>query len=243
MGRTTSTSTTTKIIIADDHPLFRAALKQLLSEHSSELLEVVAEASDGREAVELCQSLRPELVLMDVVMPNMDGIEATRQIKQEVPSIIVLMLTAFENLDYLLEAIKAGASGYTLKYASASQIMEAIRKALEGELAFDQEMAMHLLVRLIEEKQQKETPPRFRGRHAPEEEPQPPLKEPLTPREKEVLRLLAQGYTNEHIAQNLFVSASTAKHHVQHLMAKLGASDRLQAVVTAIELGLLNDLL
>src|SRR5918912_132108 len=131
-----------RIAIADDHPLFRAALRQLLSEHSSELVEVVAEASDGREAVELCLSLRPKLVLMDVEMPNMNGIEATRQIKREAPSTIVLMLTAFENPDYLLEAIRAGASGYVLKHESALQIAEAIRRALSGEAPLNNAVVM-----------------------------------------------------------------------------------------------------
>jgi DNA-binding NarL/FixJ family response regulator len=201
---------------------------------------VVGEASDGREAVEMCLRLRPEVVLMDVQMPVMGGIEATRRIKQQLPSTIVLILTAFASPEYLLEAIKAGASGYALKHASPQQIIGAIRKVLEGELPFDQGMAMELLVRLVEERQPKETPPR----KASEERPKPPLlREPLTPREEEVLRLLVEGQTNQQIAQSLFVSTGTIKHHVHHLMSKLGASDRVQAILTAIELGLLTDYL
>ena len=225
-----------RIIIADDHSLFRAALRQMLREWPD--LEVVGEASDGREAVEICLRLRPEMVLMDVQMPVMNGIEATRRIKRELPSSIVLMLTAFARPEYLLEAIKAGASGYVLKHARPEQIAEAIRKALEGDLPFDQEMAGRLLVRLIQERQHRQAT----SREAYGARPMPPLlREPLTPREKEVLMLLVRGQTNQEIAQSLFVSASTVKHHVRHLMSKLGASDRVQAIIIAIELGLLTD--
>jgi DNA-binding NarL/FixJ family response regulator len=202
-----------RIIVADDHSLFRAALRQMLREWPD--LEVVGEASDGREAVEVCHRLRPEVVLMDVQMPVMGGIEATRRIKQQLPSTIVLILTAFASPEYLLEAIKAGASGYALKHANPQQIAGAIRKVIEGELPFDQEVAMQLLVRLVEEKQQKKEAP---SREASEEErARPPLllREPLTPREEEVLRLLVEGQINQQIAQSLFVSPSTVKHHVR----------------------------
>src|SRR5919202_505264 len=130
-----------RIVIADDHPLFRAALRQLLNEHSSRLVEVVGEASDGREAVEVCLSVRPELVLMDVEMPNMSGIEAAQQIKMEAPSTIVLMLTAFEHPAYLWKAIEAGASGYVLKHQSAAEIVNAIHTVLEGGSPLDQKTA------------------------------------------------------------------------------------------------------
>ena len=232
----------TKIIIADDHPLVRESLGQMLNAHSD--LEVVAEASDGSEVVELCRRLHPELVLMDIRMPNIDGIEATRQIKRDSPSTIVLVLTAFENPDYMAEALKAGVSGYILKEADSQQIIGAIRRTLEGELPLSQEVAARLLMRLINERQQEKTPEELSSssRKSAEQRPvPPPLREPLTIREKEVLRLLVQGQTNQQIAKSLFISTSTVKHHVGHLMAKLGASDRVQAAIIAIELGLVTD--
>ncbi len=187
-------------------------------------LVVVGEAADGREAVKLCRRLRPELVLMDLRMPKMDGFEATREIKRELPSTIVLVLTAFEETDYLLEALKAGASGYVLKYMSPQQIVGAIRRVLEGECPLNQEVAMQLLTRLIEEMEQKKRP-----------SPKPSLSAPLSPREVEVLELLVRGQRNQQIAGDLSISMSTVKNHVHSIIGKLGVSDRVQAAIVAIE--------
>jgi DNA-binding NarL/FixJ family response regulator len=187
-------------------------------------LVVVGEADDGLEAVELCRRLLPELVLMDLQMPRMDGFEATREIKREFPSTIVLVLTAFEEPAYLMEALKAGASGYVLKHMSSQQIVGAIRRVLAGECPLNQEVAMQLLMRLIEEKQQKESPA-----------PKPSLSLPLSPREVEVLELLVRGQSNQQIARDLSISQSTAKNHVHHIISKLGVSDRVQAAILAIE--------
>jgi DNA-binding NarL/FixJ family response regulator len=222
-----------RILIADDHPLFRSALRQLLSRHVD--LEVIAEAATGKEAVELCRLVRPDLVLMDIGMPKMDGNTATRQIKQELPSTAVLILTASENLDYLLEALEAGAAGYVLKHVPEQQVASAIRQTLAGESPLNQKLANQLLLRLVEEKKA--------GKHASlktlsREHPEPRALEELTPREGEVLRHLIKGQANREIAKNLSISLSTAKQHVQHIIAKLGVSDRTQAVVKAIELGL-----
>ena len=192
-------------------------------------LVVAGEAADGAEAVKLCRSLRPELVLMDLRMPKMDGFEATREIKRELPSTIVLVLTAFEEPDYLLEVLKAGASGYVMKHMSPQQIVGAIRRVLEGEFPLNQEVAMHLLMRLIEEKQQKKSPA-----------PKPSLSIPLSPREVEVLELLVRGYSNQQIARDLSISMSTAKNHVHHIIEKFGVSDRVQAVIQAIEHDLIS---
>jgi DNA-binding NarL/FixJ family response regulator len=215
-------SRVSRLVIADDHPLFRAAIREMLREWPD--LVVAGEADDGREAVELCRRLRPELVLMDLRMPNMDGYEATREIKREFPSTVVLALTAFEEPDALLEALKAGASGYVLKHMEPQVIVGAIRRVLDGENPLNQEVAMALLLRLIEEKQQKDRPA-----------PKPSISTPLSPREVEVLGLMVRGHSNKEIGRELSISVSTVKNHVHRIITKLGVSDRVQAAILAIE--------
>lgn len=193
-------------------------------------LEVVGEASNGREAIELCRQLRPDLVLMDVSMPEMNGLAATREIKREYPGIGVLMLTMHENSDYLLEALDAGAAGYVLKDAPADRLLNAVRRTLDGESPLDQELATQLLRRLARELK-REAPPE-------PQKPLHPLCDVLTPRETEVLKLLATGKTNQQIAQTLTISRGTAKVHVERIIRKLEVSDRTQAAIRAIGLGL-----
>ncbi|HEX2741366.1 MAG TPA: response regulator transcription factor [Rubrobacter sp.] len=212
-----------RLVIADDHPLFRIAIRQMVEDWPD--LELVGEASDGMEIVEVCLRERPDLVLMDLWMPRKNGFEATREIKRESPSTSVLVLTAFEEPDYLLEALKAGASGYVLKYMSPQQIAVAIRRVLEGEFPLNQEVTMQLLVRLIEDSQNKR------------DGISPSLPMALSSREFEVLVLLARGQSNQQISRELFISISTVKNHVHHIIEKLGVSDRVQAAVLAIERG------
>jgi DNA-binding NarL/FixJ family response regulator len=209
-------------VIADDHELTRAGLRAMLS--SERGLELVGEATNGREALLFCRRLRPDLVLLDVRMPEMDGLATTRAIKQECPTTSVIIVTMHENPEYMLEALKAGAAGYVLKDATRSELISAIRYVLRGESILNGELATRLLRRLAAE--------------TPRDPWRPP--ERLTPRELDVLRLLVQGQTNREIGANLTISVGTVKIHVEHIIAKLGVSDRTQAAVRAVELGLLN---
>jgi DNA-binding NarL/FixJ family response regulator len=218
-------SSASRIVVADDHPLFRLALRQVLNPQPD--LEVIGEAADGQEVVELCRHLRPELVMMDLKMPRVDGLEATRLLKGEFPSTIVLILTAFEEPHDLSEALKAGAAGYVLKGSSPERIIEAVHKVLLGESPLDQEVAMRLLKQLVVEEAPHE------GVQALEAQ----LPGSLSAREAEVLQLMVRGYTNQHIAQELLLSTSTVKKNVHSVIAKLGVSDRIQAAVRAVELG------
>jgi DNA-binding NarL/FixJ family response regulator len=233
-----------RLLLADDHDLVRSGLRRILIREQD--LEVVGEATNGLEAVQLCRRLKPDLVLMDVRMPQMDGLEATRQVKAEQPEVSVLMVSAYEDPEYMFEALKAGAAGYVLKGDPNSQIIGSIRRVLEGEFSLNQELAAQLIQRLANEIATRgaqpiptetsttQTPSTRKRDGEPAEAPTGEL----TPRELEVLELLTQGQTNAQIAQTLAISRATVKVHVEHLIHKLGASDRTQAVVRAIALGL-----
>ncbi|MBA3474372.1 MAG: response regulator transcription factor [Rubrobacter sp.] len=223
-----------RLLIADDHALVREGMRAMLA--SEQNLEVVGEAESGREALELCRELRPDLILMDVRMPEMDGLAATREIKGEYPETRILILTTHESPEYLMDAIRAGAAGYVLKDSTKQRLLDAVRRVISGESPVNQELAMQVIQRLTDENR----------RHAePLPEPAEKLREealadPLTDREIEVLRLLALGKTNRQVAKELLISLSTVKTHIQHVNIKLGVSDRTQAAVRAIELGLLS---
>jgi DNA-binding NarL/FixJ family response regulator len=238
--RTTTRSGPARVLIADDHDLVRDGYQLILNREPD--LEVVGEASNGREAVELCRKLQPDLVLMDVRMPEMDGLEATRKIKGELPTISVLVVTTYDNPDYLFEAVEAGAAGYVLKDAPRRQLLDAVRRTLGGESPLNQELAMQLISRFShrarkpvqapEEQAASQILSLHRGADAPV------LVEALTPRELEVVRLLTQGKSNPQIAQELVISRLTVKTHVERIIRKLGVSDRTQAALRAVELGL-----
>ncbi len=217
-----------RLVLVDDHELARDGLRDMLADLPG--VEVVGEAADGREALELCRRVRPDLVLMDLRMPRMDGLAATRAIKGEFPETSVLVMTMHENPDYLLEAIQAGAAGYVLKDAAQDEVLSAVGGVLSGESPLAPELAARLLRRLateVGEPANGSLPKRESAR----------ITEQLTPREIEVLELLAQGKTNPQIAEDFVLSVGTVKNHVEHIIAKLGVSDRTQAVVLALELG------
>ena len=219
-----------RLLIVDDHPLAREGIRAMLVGEPD--LEVVGEAADGDEALELCRELRPDLVLMDVHMPGMDGLEATLAIKDERLGAAVLIVTGLEGPDYLLEAVRAGAAGYILKYASREALLGAVRGVLDGDSPLHGELAMRLIARLADG-----TGRRVKPEPADERREELFLRQ-LTPRELDVLRLLAGGKTNREITQDLHLSLSTVKTHLEHIMVKLEVSDRTQAALKAIELGL-----
>ncbi len=211
-----------RLVIADDHELARAGLRtMLIGQHG---LELLGEAKNGREALEFCRRLQPDLALIDVRMPDMDGLATCRGIKQEVPATNVILITMHENPHYLLEALRAGASAYVLKDVTQRELLTTIRRVLRGESVLDPAIVVRVLGHMNGDE--------VRHGHLPAVQ--------LSPREHEVLQLLAQGLTNREIARTLTVSASTIKIHVEHILAKLDVSDRTQAAVRAIELGLLQ---
>lgn len=232
-----------RLLIAEDYDLVRESLRMMLSVDPG--LEVAGEAENGREAVELCRSLEPDLVLMDVRMPEMDGLEATRIIKQAQPGVSVLMVTTHREPDYLLEAVRSGAAGYILKESSAQELLDAVRRVLNGEPTLDHSLAMRLLERLTDETGQNtghdQQPDSEHHKDKPQGSGSMVVTSILSEREIEALRLIAVGKTNRQIAQDLLISLSSVKTYVQRIIKKLGVSDRTQASVKAIELGLLSD--
>ena len=212
------------LVIADDHDLVRSGLRALLTDVPN--LQVLGEAANGREALELCRRFEPDLVLMDVRMPEMDGLTATRAIKHRYPRTSVLVLTVHENQSYMLEALKAGAAGYILKDAPRKELLGAIGRVLEGEVTLSRRLSLQLLMELANGVGEGPGVAGFPEGETPYS---------LTPRELEVLRMLALGYGIQKIAENLVIAVGTVKNHVQHILAKLGVSDRTQAVVRAYE--------
>ncbi|HET7648082.1 MAG TPA: response regulator transcription factor [Gaiellaceae bacterium] len=210
----------TRILLADDQALVRGGFRLILDAEPD--LEVVAEAADGGEAVELAAAARPDVALLDIRMPGLDGIEATRRLVAAQPETRVLILTTFDLDEYVVEAFRAGASGFLLKTAPPHQLVAAVRTVREG----DALLAPASTRRLI---QQAARPPAVA-----------PALEELTAREHEVLRLLARGLSNTEIATELVVEPSTVKSHVASVLAKLGLRDRIHAVVFAYESGVVQ---
>ncbi len=212
-----------RVLLADDQELVRSGFRLILE--LADGIEVVGEAADGREAVRLAKELEPDVVLMDVRMPELDGIEATRRLRQAGVAARVLVLTTFDLDEYVYGAVRAGASGFLLKDAPREQLVTAVRTVARGEAL----LAPAVTQRLIE---------RFVDRLSPVEAA-PALAE-LSTRELEVLRLLARGLSNAEIADELTIGEATVKTHVAHVLRKLGLRDRVQAVVLAYESGIVE---
>jgi DNA-binding NarL/FixJ family response regulator len=217
---------TIRVLVVDDQELLRTAFSSLI--RAEDDMDVVGEAADGAEAVRLAASASPDVVVMDIRMPTMDGIEATRQISSspDTPSPRILILTTFDLDEYVFEAMRSGASGFVLKSRPLEELLTAIRVVAAGEALLAPSVTRRLIAHFASQ-------------------PQSPAKrrsdlEHLTEREREVLRLIAQGLSNAEIAQSLHVSLPTAKTHVSRILAKLGARDRAQLVVVAYESGLVE---
>ena len=211
-----------RVLLCDDQDLVRAGFRMLLD--AAEDTEVVGEATDGAQAVEAARRLRPDVVVMDIRMPNLDGIEATRQIVAD-PALghtRVLILTTFDADEYVYTALRAGASGFLLKDASAADLLAAIRAVAAGDALLAPSVTRKVIAQFTRRADPQANPPALRS---------------LTPREREVLALVADGLSNEEIAADLVLSAATVKTHIGHLLTKLAARDRAQLVVIAYQSG------
>jgi DNA-binding NarL/FixJ family response regulator len=215
-----------RVLLADDQALLRGSLAMLIGQEDD--MEVVGEAGDGEEAVELARRTAPDVVLMDIRMPGVDGLEATERIlaSAEAAAVRVLVVTTFEHDEYVLRALRAGASGFVLKGIEPGELLRAIRLISRGEALLAPTVTRSLL-------------DRFAGLHAPSAELRSALGE-LTPREGEVLALVGAGLTNGQIAERLVITPATAKTHVNRVMTKLGARDRAQLVIAAYEGGVVS---
>jgi NarL family two-component system response regulator LiaR len=209
-----------RVMIVDDHTIVRKGIRALLTEIAG--IEVVGEAADGQEAVAQANSLRPDVILMDLAMPKMDGIEATRQIKTSQPESRILVMTSFATDDKVLPAIKAGALGYLLKESAPEDLVQAIHQIHRGEPSLHPTIARKLLQEITHRSDR------------------PPTPDPLTKREVEVLLLVAQGLSNQDIARKLHISDATVRSHVSNIMTKLHLATRIQAALYALREGLVS---
>jgi NarL family two-component system response regulator LiaR len=210
----------TRILIADDHAMLREGMRNLLSQEKD--FNVVGEAANGEEAVRLAKELKPDIVIMDVVMPKLDGLEATKQVRQESPATALLILTAYSDIRYIIGLLEAGAAGYLLKNAPGKDVVKAIRAVRSGESVLDPEVTRKLVQRLAS-----------LSRGTDEREPSGQL----TAREMEILRWAAHGLSNKEMSEKLFISLRTVKAHMTNIFNKLGCSSRTDAIIKGLKQG------
>ncbi len=213
----------TRILIADDHPLLREALCQVLSKEQD--MEVVGKAGDGEEVVDMAYQLKPDVVIMDIIMPKFDGIEASKKIKSTAPNIAILILTAYDDDNYVLGLLEAGAAGYLLKSARGQDLVEAVRAIRAGESVLHPQIIEKLLKRAML-KSSGIVKPR--------------TNDLLSEREKEMLKLLATGMGNKEIARRLYLSLRTVKAHMSNIFTKMNVASRSEALVEALRSGLIS---
>lgn len=212
-----------QVVLADDQGMIRSGLRALLE--SAPDIQVVGEAGDGAAAVALAEAHQPDVVLMDIRMPGLDGIEATRQIRTRHPGVAVIVLTTYDVDEYVVAAVRAGAVGFLLKDGDADDLIQAVRVAARGDAIVEASALRRLLAT-------------FAATPDPAREGSPPAG--LTPRELEVLALVGRGFSNTEISERLYVSETTIKTHIGNLLAKLGARNRAHLVITAYESGLIH---
>jgi DNA-binding NarL/FixJ family response regulator len=227
-----------RVLLADDQDIIRTGLTIILNHEPD--LEVIGQAADGIEAVAMAKQLHPDVILMDIKMPRLNGIQATRQIMAELPRTQIIVLTTYDTDDWVFDGIRAGAVGYLLKDTSSENLADAVRGAMRGESQMDPTVARKVL-REFQHVTASHRPveplaPGHAATPAPEDEPL----EKLTDREEEILKLLAAGLSNKEIAQQLSLSEGTVKNHISAILAKLHANDRTQAVLTALKRGLVD---
>jgi len=216
---------TIRVLLVDDQALFREGLETLLSIHKD--IQVVGQAGNGQEAVEVAAKVQPDVVLMDVRMPILDGVQATRLLKEAQPQCRVIVLTTFDDDEYIFDALRTGAVGYLLKDVASAQLVEAIRAAARGESILEPSVAAKVIAEFT------------RVSSMVPSAQMEQLVEPLSERELEILALIARGASNKEIASQLYIAEGTVKNHITHILGKLGVRDRTQAALKARELGLM----
>jgi two-component system response regulator NreC len=218
------TKTKIRVLLADDHTILRQGLKMLLNAQPD--MEVIGEASDGHQAISETHRLQPDIILMDITMPDMNGIAATRQVRRQQPDVRVLVLTMHENEEYLFQALRAGASGYILKEAADTELITAIRAVQAGRFYLSPSAQSMMVGDYLQRVRTGEEKDSYSG---------------LTEREREILKLVAEGLTNNQIAERLFISPKTVDTHRTHIMDKLNLHSRAELVKYAMRRGLLED--
>lgn len=219
---------TIRVLLVDDQPLFREGLATLLTIHDE--IDVVGEANNGEEAIAQAAALHPDVILMDVRMPVLDGVAATRLLQKEHPQIPVIMLTTFDDDEYVFEGLRAGAMGYLLKDVSSQKLIEAIKTAVHGQTFLQPSVAAKVVAEFTRLANQSSSTSAHTTQSLPD---------PLSERELEILQILSAGASNREIASQLYIAEGTVKNHVTNILGKLGVRDRTQAALKAKELGLI----